>query len=90
MYFFNNIEIITNFIHFSGILLDKLHILKLFSKKIRNPTEENIKQFKDYNKIYSKLCRESKQTYYDSKFKEFSSDMRKSWDTIREVLGTKC
>ena len=73
----------------NGLMKSRKHKEKLFSKKIRNPTELNVKIFKNYNTIYNKIKRTSKRQYYDSKFKEFSSNMRKTWDTIREVTRTK-
>ncbi len=57
------------------------------SKKIRNPTDENISIFKNYIKIYNKLVRASKTNYYKTKFEEYSTNMRKTWDTIRDVIG---
>ena len=62
---------------------------KLASKKIRNPTDENISIFKNYIKIYNKLIRASKINYYKTKFEEYSTNMRKTWDTIRDVIGSK-
>ena len=62
---------------------------KLGSKKIRNPTNENITAFKNFNRIYNKLVRASKINYYNTKFTEYSTNMRKTWDTIRDVIGSK-
>ena len=41
------------------------------------------------NNLYTKLIRAAKKQYYDDKFTEYSKDMRKTWVTIREVIGTK-
>ena len=62
---------------------------KLASKKIRNPTDKNISIFKNYIKIYNKLVQASKINYYKTKFEEYSTNMRKTWDTIRDVIGSK-
>ena len=62
---------------------------KLFSKKIRKPTPNNKINFQNYNKMYKKLIRSAKQNYYYNKFQDFSGQMKQTWDTIREVLGTK-
>ncbi len=37
--------------------------------------------------IYNETLRRAKQTYYNKKFQEYSSNMRKTWETIREVIG---
>ena len=31
----------------------------------------------------------ARETYYKDKFKEYSNDIRKTWSTIRDVIGTK-
>lgn len=62
---------------------------KLFALKLRKPTNENIDKFKVYNKTYNKLKRTAKHSYYRDKFEEYSGNMKKTWETIREVLGTQ-
>ena len=72
----------------SGLLISRKRKEKLAAKKLKKPTSENIQIFQSYNKIYNKVRRSAKRLYYDDKFKEFSKDMRKTWDTIRNVMGT--
>ena len=73
----------------NGLLVSRKTKEKLASKKIRKPSEANVATFKRYNNLYTKLLRKAKQTYYNSKFLDFSSNMRKTWDLIREVVGSK-
>ena len=72
-----------------GLLTSRKQKEKLASKKLRKPSETNTSAFKTYNRIYTKLVRTAKKTYYDTKFTDFSTNMRKTWDTIREVIGSK-
>ena len=72
-----------------GLLISHSKKEKLFLKKLKNPTPQNINAFKVYNKTYNKICWTAKKLFYDSKFTEFSSDMRKTWNTIRDIIGTK-
>ena len=60
---------------------------KLAAKKNKCPTEENINIYKDYNRVYRSLIRKSKADYYGEKFTEYSNNMKKTWDLIRDILG---
>ena len=73
----------------TGLLTSRKRKEKLASKKLRNPTILAMNNFKSYNKINNSLKRNAKQNYYDSKFTEFSTNMRKTWETIREVIRKK-
>ena len=72
-----------------GLLVSLKQKQKLFSLKLRKPTESNIAKFKSYNSLYNKIRRKAIQTHYELSFKHFSKDMRNTWRTIREVMGTK-
>ena len=52
-------------------------------------TIDNINNFNAYNKTYNKLRRKAKVSYYSKKFSDFSDNMKGTWNTIREVLGTQ-
>ena len=45
--------------------------------------------FKNYNSLYTKLCRSAKQLFYRNKFTEYSGDSKKTWQMINKVLGRK-
>ena len=72
-----------------GILKSRSVKLKLLSKKLRNPSCNNIEKFKAYNSIYTKLIRKARQSYYNNKFKDYSKDCKKTWQTINDLLGRK-
>ena len=61
---------------------------KLFSKKLRDPTFTDLDIFKEYNRIYAKICRLSKIIYYRDKFKEAEGNIRNTWNILREALNT--
>ena len=48
---------------------------------------DNITKYKKYSAIYTSLCRASKKQYYNNKFKQFSGDGKKTWQTINQILG---
>ena len=47
----------------------------------------NINKYNCFVNIYNKILRRAKQTNYDKKIQEYSSNMRKTWETICEVTG---
>ena len=72
-----------------GLIISQKQKEKLFSKKVRKPTEINSKKFKLYNAIYNKLRRISKKMYYDKQFSKFTSNCKQTWSVIREIIGSK-
>ena len=72
-----------------GLLQSRKHKDKLGLRKLRNPTEYNIKNFKIFISIYNKTIRAAKKNYYENKFKEVSKDIKRTWDITREALGTR-
>ena len=41
------------------------------------------------NSLFNKIKRAAIKLYYEGKFKEFSKNIKGTWDTVREVLGTR-
>ena len=62
---------------------------KLFARKIKYPTMDNIEKFKVYNKLYNKVRRAAKKLFYDKQFRKFAKDSKQTWSVIRDILGTK-
>ena len=62
---------------------------KLFTKKLKYPTEENKKSFNTYNKLFNKIRQAAKKKHYSDLFFEFSKDIKKTWDIIGQVIGKK-
>ena len=61
---------------------------RLYRKQLKNPTLQNVSDFKKYSNLLGKIIKNAKADYYDNKFKENFNDIKKSWDLIREVLKT--
>ena len=72
-----------------GLKISQKRKEKLFAKKIKYPTIDNIERFKIYNKFYNKVRRAAKKSFYEKQFKMFAKDSKQTWSTIREILGTK-
>ena len=72
-----------------GLLVSCRSKSKLFSKKIKNPSDQNIGQFKIFNNIYNKVRRQAKSNYYNTQFSQQKSNMKQTWTLIREVIGNR-
>ena len=70
-----------------GLLVSRKTKQKLASLKIRKPTPENINKYKTYSNTYNYLLRKAKHCHYNDKFEEYSGNLRKTWETIRELIG---
>ena len=71
-----------------GLKISQKRKEKLFAKKIKYPTIDNLEKFKIYNKFYNKVRRAAKKSFYEKQFKMFAKDSKQTWSTIREILGT--
>ena len=70
-----------------GLFESRRTKMKLYNKKVKRPSAENVKRYKEFNASYTKLIRKARHEYYNGKLKEFSKDAKKTWSTINEVLG---
>ena len=60
---------------------------KLYDKFLKSKTEENEKKFKAYKSLFKILKEKSKKIYYSRKLDSCNQNMKKTWDTIKEVTG---
>jgi hypothetical protein len=72
-----------------GLLKSRRRKEKLFSRKIKQPTNKNKDEFRRYNELYVKVYRQARTVYYNAKFKEYNNNIRQTWNTINELLGRK-
>ena len=61
---------------------------RLYLKTIKASVhDQDIIKYKNYKKVLEKLKRLAKNTYYQTKCKEFNSNAKKMWDLINDVIG---
>ena len=72
-----------------ALLISRKTKIKLAQKKYKKPSAENIDKFKLYNSLYKTMVRKAKINYYQTKFSEYSKDIKNTWRTIRELIGSK-
>ena len=71
-----------------GLILSQKRKEKLFARKLRYPSVENIENFKAYNRLYCKTRRADKKLYYNKQFTKFTKDSKRTWSLIKEVVGS--
>jgi exonuclease III len=70
-----------------GLLTSRRNKIKLCSLSIRDPSPANVNKYKTYRNLYNNLIRVSKKKYFDEKLILHKSDLRKTWQTLREATG---
>ena len=71
-----------------GLINASVNKSKLLPTKIRKPTENNINKYnKDFCKIFNKLKRLIKSKYYTDIFPMNVSNVKRTWQILREVLN---
>ena len=70
-----------------GLVTSSGHKCKLFSNKLKHPTEHNINMFKIYNNLYNKLKCHMKLQYYASVLSNNKTDTKQMWSILNEAIG---
>ena len=71
----------------SGLLTSSINKSKLFTLKLKKPTEDNIQKYKHYNNLYNKLARTMKSLYYRRTLEENKRNSKKTWSILKQALG---
>ena len=73
----------------NGLFISHKTKEKLFAKRKKCPSNENITAFKNYNNLYNKVRRRAKKIYFEKQFSKNSHDIKKTWSLVKELLGMK-
>ncbi len=73
----------------SGLLISSNTKSKLHLRKLKNPNEQNILDYKTFIKIYNKIIRVAKTTYYEKLLADNSKDIKKTWKIINDIIQKK-
>ena len=60
---------------------------KLYNKNLKKPSEENKERYLTYKNLFEKLKHNAKQQYYKNLINSYQNNARKTWATIKEILG---
>ena len=56
-------------------------------KSRKHPTIENIKKYKTFKNTNLAKQRQAQRNYYKEQFQMNESDLRKSWQIIKQIIG---
>ena len=62
---------------------------KLFKRKQKSPSRENIEQYKIYNNIFNKTKRAAKSKYFKEQLQENKGNIKETWRIINLALNKK-
>ena len=71
----------------TGLLKSMRTKSNLFQKKLKIPSENNIRKYKIYVNMYNKLKREMKTTYFKNMLEANKHDMKNIWKTLKQAIG---
>ena len=60
---------------------------KLYNKFLKSKANENEKKYKTYKSLFKILKEKSKKIYYSRKLENCKQNMKKTLDTIKQVIG---
>lgn len=62
---------------------------KLYALSIKYKTEQTKLKYLAYKRLLQNLLRKAERIHYDEQFQKFKSDIKKSWQIIKEVINNK-
>jgi len=71
----------------AGLLTSSRMKNKLLCKKLKLPTESNIQSYKTYIKVFNKLKRILKISYYKDKLESNKFNMKNTWNILKQAMG---
>ena len=72
-----------------GLLISRSTKIKLLKISVNNPTAENLNAYRKFRNLFTKIMRASKKLYFDTNFAKAKKDPKKTWDLIREAIGSE-
>ena len=72
-----------------GLLKSSKRKQKLYERFLKHKTYRNEKIYKTYKNIFEKIKKLSKKLYYSNLLNESLSNSKKTWDTMKEIIGKR-
>ena len=60
---------------------------KLYEKYLKNRNPKNVAMYKTYENLFEIIKRKSKKNYYLEKILSFKGDVKKTWKTMKDLIG---
>ena len=62
---------------------------KLYEKLLKNRNSVNKENYKTFARLFESIKQKSKQNYYHNLLINYENDMKRTWVTIKEIIGSK-
>ena len=72
----------------SDLLKMSIERQKLFRRKLRTPSDENIHNYKNFTKTHNKLLKNARKSYFMNQLEESKFDIKKTWSILRIATNT--
>ena len=72
-----------------GLLISRKQKIFLCTHSLRNPTRANKENYCNYRNIYTKMIKLAKKMYFQDKLAKHQSDVKKTWEIIRQAINNK-
>ena len=74
-----------------GLLKSREVKLKLSRKVKLNPSDQNLRKFRNYRNLYNILIKKAKKLFFSDQLKQSEKDPKRLWQTINQITGkTNC
>ena len=70
-----------------GLMVSSRNKSKLYTMKLKKPTELNINKYKTYVKIFNKLKRRAKITYFKTSIDVNKQNAKELWKILKQAIG---
>ena len=70
-----------------GLLTSSLNKNKLYHKKLKYPSENNINTYKNYCRIFNKTRRIAKRIYYENVFDTNKLNIKQTWSVLKNIIN---
>ena len=71
----------------TGLLNSSLNRVKLYKKKLQNPSETNVNKYITFCTLFNKLKRIAKSSYYTNKINHYKNDSKQSWKILNKLIN---
>ncbi len=71
-----------------GLVQSSVTRHQLYMKKLKQPSDDNIIRYKNFESLHKKLLRIAKQTYFRDQLEEAKFDMKKTWTILKTAINS--
>ena len=72
-----------------GIIKSSKRKQKLYEKFLKNRNSANKENYKTFTRLFESIKQKSKKNYYHNILNTYKNDMKRTWATMKEIIGSK-